>query len=282
MTLFQRGAVEVRKLLRLGERDVLIADLDVNGVVTLDVSGPAAAGSIILRLEDGLSLSGIRIVDGSVELTGDYLRGLLLGIVAADTGALLVNEDAAVTAANRLAVTPAGASVGVDQRQIFLLYNTATSRWVIPNWSHFAPTDPATWDPAPTTTSEALNQLGARAPLAGTGSATWAGNTQTVWSYTLAEGEVYGGLMTLVTGHLNGATLSRSIADVSFVGSREVGGAAAVTQGTAAENGSGSLASGSVVATAVGNTIAVRLTFPSLNATAYFAWSHKPLVPPVV
>ena len=44
--------------------------------------------------------------------------------------------------------------------------------------------------------------------------------------------------------------------------------------------GSGALASGTVTATAVGNTIAVRLTFPSLNGTAYYAWSHKPLVPP--
>lgn len=122
--------------------------------------------------------------------------------------------------------------------------------------------------------------LDARAPSVGQGSATWAANAQTVWSYTLAEGEVYGGSMTIVTRHLTGSTLSRSIADVSFVGSREVGGAAAVTQGTATENGSGALASGTVTATAVGNTIAVRLTFPSLNGVAYYKWSHKPLVPP--
>lgn len=120
----------------------------------------------------------------------------------------------------------------------------------------------------------------ALATVTGTGSATWAANSQTVWSYTLSEGEVYGGAMTIVTRHTNGSTLSRSIADVSFVGSREAGGAAQVTQGTAAENGSGALASGTVTATAVGNTIAVRLTFPSLNGTAYYAWSHKPLIPP--
>lgn len=114
----------------------------------------------------------------------------------------------------------------------------------------------------------------------GQGSATWAGNVQTVWSYTLSEGEVYGGAMTIATRHLTGSTLSRSIADVSFVGSREVGGSASVTQGTATENGSGSLASGTVTATAVGNTIAVRLNFPSLTGVAFYKWAHRPLVPP--
>jgi hypothetical protein len=128
--------------------------------------------------------------------------------------------------------------------------------------------------------STAFVQTAIAAADTGSGSATWAANAQTVWSYTLAEGEVYGGILTIVTRHLSGSTLSRSIADVSFVGSREVGGAAAVTQGTAQENGSGSLASGAVTATAVGNTIAVRLNFGSLNGTAYFKWSHKPLVPP--
>lgn len=130
------------------------------------------------------------------------------------------------------------------------------------------------------TTAFVQGEIAARV-LVGDGSATWAANAQTVWSYALAEGEVFGGSMTIVTGYDNAGALARSIADVSFVGSRDVGGSAAVTSGTATENGAGSLASGTVTATAVGNTIAVRLTFPSLNGQAYFAWSLSPLAPPL-
>lgn len=280
MTLNQRGAVEVRKLLRLGERDVDIADLDANDVISLDVSGPAVSGSIILRLEDGLSLSGIRIVDGSVELLGENLRGLLLIVLAQNVGATLVNEDAAVTAANRLAVTPTAASVGVDQRQVFLLYNVSTSRWVIPNWSFFDPSNPASWDPVPATTAEALEQLADRAPLQGSGSQTWANDTKTVWSYSLSEREYYGGRFLISVAHDNAGTLASSIGSAEFVARRAVGGSAVVqTNTTPIENGSGTLASGTLAVTASGNDVIVTLLYPSLAGTAYYAWTFQPNFP---
>lgn len=144
-----------------------------------------------------------------------------------------------------------------------------------------APTPSAGDNDTSISTTAFVNSAIAARVLTGEGSATWAANAQTVWSYTLAEGEEFGGSMHIVTAYDNAGALARSIADVSFVGSRDVGGAAAVTQGTATENGAGSLASGTVTATAVGNTIAVRLTFPNLNGTAYFAWSLIPLAPPL-
>lgn len=144
-----------------------------------------------------------------------------------------------------------------------------------------APTPSAGDNDTSISTTAFVNSAIAARVLTGQGSATWAGNAQTVWSYTLSEGEVFGGSMHIVTGHNNAGTLGRSIADISFAGGRDVGGGAAVTQGTATENGAGSLASGSVVATASGNDIIVRLTFPNLNGTAYFDWSLIPLSPPL-
>jgi hypothetical protein len=265
-------------------------------IITLPGSGVLTAGTgSIYRLANGSTLRGVDFLDENatpIEDSYDNAAAPQIVIEVEHGGTLtIVNEDGTVSAGSRILV-PGGANgtlsglavqifrVRVDLGSGYVWRNRINLRPLTAGIVGYTPGTAADWNPAPTLVSGALDQLAERSPFTGEGSATWAANAQTVWSYELDEGEVYGGSMTIVTGYLNGSTLSRSIADVSFVGSREVGGAAAVTQGTATENGSGALASGTVTATAVGNTIAVRLNFPSLNGVAYFAWSHKPLVPP--
>ena len=137
------------------------------------------------------------------------------------------------------------------------------------------------WDPAPTTKTEALDQLAARAPLAGEGEATWATDTQTVWSYSLAEGERLGFRILVTTSHDNAGTLSQSIGSAEFVALRQVGGAAVVlTNGSPVETGDGTLAGGTLAVANSGNSVIATLTFTSLTGTAQFAWSLQRLVPP--
>lgn len=116
----------------------------------------------------------------------------------------------------------------------------------------------------------------------GSGSATWATNTQTVWSYTLAEGEFLGGRFMICTGHSSGGTLSVSVGSGEFIARRPVGGSAVVTtNGSPVENGTSSLALGTMGISASGNDVIVTLLFPSLTGTAYYQWVFTRLVPPV-
>lgn len=126
--------------------------------------------------------------------------------------------------------------------------------------------------------------LAARAPLTGTGSATWANNTQVVWSETLAEGQWLGGTFTISVGHNVAGTLYATAGFATFTARRAVGGSAVVVTAISPTEGGGAgpLAAGTMAVTVSGNDVQVTLLYPSLAGTAYFAWSLQRLVPPVV
>lgn len=135
--------------------------------------------------------------------------------------------------------------------------------------SAFAPTAAADWDPSPSTIQDALDQLGARAQRRRTGQsiAFTSGATFTLWTYTLAEGEVIGGIYTLTGGTFAGGVTSRSYVNYYFSASRSVGGAAGVTAGSGQEIGT--IAGGTVSVTTSGNDVLVRLVFTATGTLTF-------------
>lgn len=90
-------------------RIVTAADLDVNGLLTLDLegSGPLAP---ILQLDDGLIANGLKITDGGQDIMPTWLAdGISVSFCNVGAGASLGNNNLSVDAAYRFSI-----STGVD------------------------------------------------------------------------------------------------------------------------------------------------------------------------
>lgn len=144
-------------------------------------------------------------------------------------------------------------------------------RWFMVDRHAFAAAVAANWSPAVTSQLAALDQLGARAPLVLTGSVAFtSGNAIDLWTYTLAEGEAVGVRFQLMGATLTaGTTVERSLGRIAVVGSRDVGGTAAVTVGVGTDE-IGTIAGGTMSAAADGNDVVIRVTYTT-NGTLYYA-----------
>ncbi len=133
----------------------------------------------------------------------------------------------------------------------------------------YTPADAAFWDPQPTTMGEALDQLAAKSLIKRSGLtlAFTNGVTTTLWSYTLAEGEVMSARYTMTGGRLNGVTTERSLGLVDFTASRSVGGSAAVTSGSS--NEVGTISGGTISASVSGNDVLVRIVYTQTGTLEY-------------
>lgn len=247
MSVSSHDRVRVRRQLQLLEMPVAASDLDAEGVVTVQIGATEAddPGGVQLLLESGLSLSGIRVMDNDVEVTGTLLSGMFLVVIGEGSGALLVDEDAGVsTPAERLQTSPSAASVGVDRRQVIIRYDSTASRWIVPNWG--AESD------AVTTSSYTSTS----------------GVPHVLWSYSLAEDEVIGGRLEITGKFTSGGVTSRSRGFIDFAASRSVGGVAAVTNNNSLENGT--LAAGTIsIDTNGANLVRVNITY-SVNGTVNY------------
>lgn len=146
---------------RFMPRVVTAGDLDGDGMLTLVHNGSEAdAARPWLILEEGLVLSGIAVVQGdpATDITAT-LDGQLLTVDALGMGALLVNEDLGVAAANRISVFPA-ANVGVDRRPVQLLYSGTDSRWWASDWGAYTG-DASNFATAPASQTQAIERLAA-------------------------------------------------------------------------------------------------------------------------
>jgi hypothetical protein len=156
-------------------RDVVSGDLDGNGVLTLVYNGvdDSTAARPWLRLEEGLVLAGIKFVQGSPPTdTTARLGGQLLVITAAGAGALLLHEDAGVTASHRFKVTPSSVDLGVDSRQLLFLYDGTAQRWSLPDWSYMTVGNASHWAGSPpATVAAAIDRLAAQVYALGSNTA---------------------------------------------------------------------------------------------------------------
>lgn len=184
MSAIKYRRVIVDGQLQLGEVEVVADDLDVNGVLALQIGAGGQGGAIQLLLEQGLALSGVAIFDGDVELTGEELRGTILVLVGLGAGALIVGEDLGAPAANRFEAVPVAANIGVDERQVLLRYSVADSRWKMPNWAYFVAAILGDWAIAPTKTDVAIDALAASGSLR-----SWTMNINTL--ITGGNGQLY-------------------------------------------------------------------------------------------
>lgn len=261
--------VRVRRQLQLLEQVVATSDLDAEGVLTIQVGATETndPGGVIVLVEGGSVVSGIRVMEGDVEVTDTFLAGMFLVIIGEGAGILLAHEDAGVTtAARRFACVPSSQDVGVDARQIILRYSTTASRWLVPDWGYYAAAEAGDWNPVPTSTTAAIDQLADRTPIKTTSSYTsTSGVAHVLWSYSLAEDEVIGGRLEITAKFTSGGVTSRSRGFIDFGASRSVGGVAAVTNNNSLENGT--LAAGTIsIDTDGANLVRVNITY-SVNGT---------------
>lgn len=89
----------------------------------------------------------------------------------------------------------------------------------------------------------------------------------TIWSTTLAEGEVVGGQLRVTAGSEDSGTTYRSRGWIDFTASRDVGGGAAVTTNDSSEDGT--IAGGAISCAADGNDVEIRLTYTVTDTIAY-------------
>lgn len=266
----QADQLYIRNGLQLQPRQVTAGDLDANNVLTLrlDSGSDVSLGGVVLVLDAGLTIAGVRVLDKDQAIPASQLGGMVLFIVGLGGEATIANAAPAVPESQRFAVQPATTSVSVGF--VFSMYSATLQRWVVPNRLYYAPAAPVDWDPTPDTWTAALDQLAARAPLVlpETSVTFTSGNPVTVWTYTLAEGEAIGVSFTLLGGTNTAGTIDRSFGSVSFTASRSVGGSAALTVLTAATE-VGTVSGGTLDVSAVGNDVVVTITYTT-NGTLYY------------
>lgn len=89
----------------------------------------------------------------------------------------------------------------------------------------------------------------------------------TVWSYTLAEGEVIGGELKVTGGIVALGVTKRTRGTIDFGASRSVGGVAEVSDNGPLENGS--MVGGTIAIVASGNDAQVQVTFTETGTFTY-------------
>lgn len=135
--------------------------------------------------------------------------------------------------------------------------------WGVVDRKGYVAADPGNWAPEPTTVWTALDQLAAS--TAGIGatvidgsSALTSGVPEPLWTRTLAEGDVFGGKVTIIGRAEDLGDTLRSIISAEFVASRSTGGNAELTTVNLSENGT--LPGGSATLEASGNDIVLSIT----------------------
>lgn len=94
------------------------------------------------------------------------------------------------------------------------------------------------------------------------------GVAATLWTYSLAEGEVLGGRLTLTAGAVvAGPTTQRSRGVIEFCASRSEGGSAAATTVDMVE--SGTVPSGALSTAVDGNDVLVQITYTANVTLTY-------------
>ncbi len=146
-------------------------------------------------------------------------------------------------------------------------------RWFFVDRLNFDPANPEDWNPLPASMPAALNQLAARSPVIASDSVEIvSGVPTTLWSYTLAEGEVIGGLFKLTGGLVDAGVTKRTRGSLDFGASRSVGGVAEISDNTAPPVESGTIADGELEIVAVGNDVEIQVTF---SATALLTYTRR-------
>lgn len=253
---------------RLGAEVPLAIPLD--GILVLSEDEGSA-----ITLASG-TLRGIRFLDADgnpVMLDNSESRAKKVRAATGATVTVIHNDTINVAEPTERIVTSSQQDVVVTNTHtdFYFAYVAAIGafRWFAQDNDQFAAGVPADWSPTPTRITDALNQLAERAPLVLSGSAAFtSGNAVDLWSYTLAEGECAGIRFQLTGATLTGAVVDRSLGRIAVVGSRDVGGAAAITVGTGTDE-VGTLAGGTMSAAAVGNDIVIRVTYTT-NGTLYY------------
>lgn len=132
MDITSNGTLEIRNNTLLRTRLVQAADVDVNGLVTLDIEGVNPLCPI-LDIDDSLTINGLRIQDSGEEvLPTIWGDGMFLYLRHSGAGGspLLSHQSGSVSASYRFAVS-SGSSQKITDRLIPILYDQTASRWVV-------------------------------------------------------------------------------------------------------------------------------------------------------
>jgi hypothetical protein len=247
-----------------------LMEIPANGVLVLDLNAPSSITIIAGGADELLGIEYVDLADDGSAVVIEDDRADVKFIRAAPGFAVTVRNNAtedldtvAIASASRI-VTSSGNDFVLDvvNTQGFFAYVPALGdfRWYLVDRDSYASAVNTDWAPDPTSQAAALDQLAARAPLPASGSTVVVSATPfTIWSYTLAEGEVIGGTVRVIAGADDGGTTLRSVVLVTFTGSRSVGGSAALT--IVSETEDGSIPLGTVATSASGNDIIISLEY---------------------
>lgn len=129
------GTLDISNCLILRNRQVTAGDLDVNGLLTLDLDSGTTLAPILV-LDDGLTINGLKITDGGQDVMPTWLAdGMTLSFRNFGAGSTINHESASVAAAYRFA-TGDGQPLTVGGQLQPTDYVASASRWsVVPNHS---------------------------------------------------------------------------------------------------------------------------------------------------
>lgn len=241
-------------------------------------------GILVLHEDEGSAITlasgtlrGIRFLDADenpVVLDNGDARAKKVRAATGSTVTVVFNDTINVTEPTERIVTSSQQNVVVTNTHtdFYFAYVAAIGafRWFAQDNDQLAVDDAADWSPTPTRITDAIDQLATRAPLVIEDSAAFtSGNALDLWTYTLAEGEAVGIQFQLTGATLTGGvTVDRSLGRIAVVGSRDVGGSAAVTVGTNPDE-VGTITGGVMSAAAVGNDVVISVTYTA-NGTLYY------------
>jgi hypothetical protein len=224
------------------------------------------------------TLRGIRYLDAKgnpLVLTSNETRMKVFRVAVGAAVTLVHNDTINVAEPAERLIISSGQNIPlkVSNTQFFWGYSSAFTsfRWGVQDIEAYTPASASDWNPTPARFSPALDQLASRTPSEVTDSYTsTSGVPEIVWSYTLAEDEVVGGVLWVTAKHTDGGVTYRSRGFVDFGASRSVGGTAATTVNTNPENGT--IAAGSLTVDTDGaNTVRVNVTY-SVNGTVDYTY----------
>lgn len=243
-------------------------DIPVDGILVVTEN----TGSQVTL--NGGTLRGIRFLDENGEAIVPNNDETHCKVIRASLGQLvtIVHEDGTVAAPTERIVTSSQQNITLSSRNLFVFYAytmvAGAFRWFAPDDDAFTPAVAGDWSSAPTRISDALDQLATRSPVVASGSAAiTSGNPLTLWTYSLAEGEVIGGRLEITAGLVDAGATQRSRGFIDFGASRSVGGSAAVTNNDSAE--SGNVPSGVMSIAADGNDALVQVAYMTTGTVYY-------------
>ena len=132
MDITSNGVFELRNASLLRTRAVTAADLDVDGLLTLDIEG-ANQLAPILDIDDSLTLNGLKITDNGVDVIGTiWGDGIFLYAKHSGVGGspLLANQSGSVSAAYRFQ-NSSGSDLKITNRLLPVVYDPALGRWLV-------------------------------------------------------------------------------------------------------------------------------------------------------